>query len=189
MNRLQKASVLTSLVDKLRERESWTGETHVQKAVFFLQDLLGSPLGFDFVLYKHGPFSFDLRDELTGLRADGFLELEPQSPPYGPRFASTLAGREIAGRYSKTLGEQDDRLEFVAELFRGKGVKELERLATALYSSLKKDWKASVEDRASFLHEIKPHVSLPEAREAVQSVDSLYQAIQSRFTFCLGIDA
>lgn len=180
MNRLQKAAVLTRLVDELRERASWAGETHVQKAVFFLQDLLGSPLGFDFFLYKHGPFSFDLRDELTALRADGFLELEPQSPPYGPRFAATSAGRDIAGRHPKTLGSQNARIEFVAELFQDKGVKELERLATALFSSLTKGWDTSVDLRARFLHDAKPHVSLGEAREAVQAVDSLRQEVQRR---------
>jgi hypothetical protein len=67
------------------------GETHMQKATFFLQELIKVPLGFEFLLYKHGPFSFDLRDELTFMRAQGFLRLEPQYP-YGP----TLVGGEVS---------------------------------------------------------------------------------------------
>jgi uncharacterized protein YwgA len=173
MNRAQKAALLTRLVDKLRDQDSWAGETHLQKAVFFLQVMLGSPFGFEFILYKHGPFSFDLRDELTGLRADGLLDLEPQSPPYGPRFASTAVGKAVAGRYPKTVREQENRLDFVAKLFQDKGVKELERLATALFSSSELGWSTPVEKRASFLNEIKPHVSLEEAREAVRALDAI----------------
>jgi uncharacterized protein YwgA len=180
MNRAQKAALLTRLVDKLREQESWAGETHLQKAVFFLQEMLGSPFGFEFIFYKHGPFSFDLRDELTGLRASGILDLEPQAPPYGPRFASTAVGQAIAERQPKTLGEQEARLDFVAKLFQDKGVKELERLATALYSSSELGWSVPVETRARFLNEIKPHVSLEEARQAVRSLDAIRDDVHRR---------
>ena len=56
MERLQRASILLRLNEELRKSGSWAGETHMQKATFFLQELLAVPLGFDFVLYKHGPF-------------------------------------------------------------------------------------------------------------------------------------
>src|SRR3989338_8128509 len=89
MDRLKKAALLTSLAQKLRDNGSWCGETHLQKAVYFLEDLFAIPLEFEFILYKHGPFSFDLRDELTSLRADELLRLVPQDPPYGPRLTPT----------------------------------------------------------------------------------------------------
>ena len=59
MDRLRRAAILTQLVGNLRREGSWCGETHVQKATFFLQELMEVPLGFNFVLNKHGPFSFD----------------------------------------------------------------------------------------------------------------------------------
>ena len=87
MDRMAKAALI-ELIEKLRQEGSWCGETHVQKAVYFLQNLMGVPLQFDFILYKHGPFSFDLRDELTALRADGILRLETRGL-YGARIAAT----------------------------------------------------------------------------------------------------
>ena len=60
MDRLRRAALLTRLIQRLRDRGSWCGETHLQKASLLLQDLTGVPLGFDYILYKHGPFSFDL---------------------------------------------------------------------------------------------------------------------------------
>jgi uncharacterized protein YwgA len=102
MDRLRRAVVLTRLIQRLREHRSWCGETHVQKSTFFLQKVVGVPLQFEFILYKHGPFSFDLRDELTGLRADELIRLEPQWP-YGPQIAPTDRIEYIQRIYSKTL--------------------------------------------------------------------------------------
>src|ERR1044071_9771598 len=83
MEHLQRASLLVALNEQLRKAGSWAGETHMQKATYFLQEIMGVPLAFDFILYKHGPFSFELRDELTAMRAHGFVRLEPQYP-FGP---------------------------------------------------------------------------------------------------------
>ncbi len=91
MDRLRNAALLTRLIEGLCSNGDWYGETHVQKTTFFVQELMGVPLGFRFILYKHGPFSFGLRDELTALRADGMLELEPRT--YGAQ--QTVGTRSI----------------------------------------------------------------------------------------------
>jgi uncharacterized protein YwgA len=172
MNRLQVAALLTTLVDQLRERGGWCGETHIQKSVFVAQELAGVPLGFDFILYKHGPFSFDLRDELTSLRADGLLKMEPQPIPYGPKFKATDSARALQQRFPKTLRKHRQALEFVAENLANKQVDQLERLATALYATIERPDDDSHE-QASWINERKPHVSVDEALEALQEVDSL----------------
>jgi hypothetical protein len=61
MNRLSQDAVLVGLARRLYEQGSWTGETHIQKAAYLLHELLAVPFDFAFILYKHGPFSFDLR--------------------------------------------------------------------------------------------------------------------------------
>jgi len=43
MDRLPKAAILTRLARELRASGSWCGETHMQKAVYLLQDLLDVP--------------------------------------------------------------------------------------------------------------------------------------------------
>src|ERR1035441_4963526 len=69
----QRMAVLTLLDREMLAKGSWCGETHIQKATYFLQELLGVDLGFEFVLYRHGPFSFELRDELSSMQADDIL--------------------------------------------------------------------------------------------------------------------
>jgi hypothetical protein len=83
VNRLAQEAVLAGLARRLDERGSWSGETHLQKAAYLLHELTDVPFEFEFILYKHGPFSFELRDELSAMRADRLLERQPQPAPMG----------------------------------------------------------------------------------------------------------
>jgi len=180
MKRLARASIILSLIDQLKAKGSWCGETHIQKTGYVLQELLRVPLEFDFVMYKHGPFAFDLRDELTALRADGLLELDVQSP-YGPKFVTTQRGKDIQDLHPKTLGRHEKALEFVAEKFGDKKVAELERLATALFITLTSKFQGkSVDTRASELHRLKPHVLTDGAQQAVKDIDRIIEAAPAR---------
>ncbi|CAG0962907.1 hypothetical protein METP2_00910 [Methanosarcinales archaeon] len=171
MKRLQRDAVILSLIENLRAKGSWCGETHIQKATYFIQELLGVPLEFEFVLYKHGPYSFDLSDELTAMRADALLKLQPQPYPYGPSFSHTIGSKLIKKRYPKTLKKYNPMVRFIADKLGDKGVTELERLATALYVTREINIDNSIESRAQCIHKLKPHVSLDEARDAIRAVD------------------
>src|SRR5262245_29217406 len=133
MDRLQRAVILTELMDRLRANGSWCGETHVQKAVYFLQEILGVPTGFEYILYKHGLYSFDLTADLTALRADFLMEFNHRSPGYGPGLVPTPTSESLRSGYPKTLAGSSRPIEFVATTFGARGVADLERLATALY--------------------------------------------------------
>jgi len=168
MKRMARAAVVSALRDALDDEGSWTGETHIQKATFFLQEATGVPLGYEFILYKHGPFSFALRDELSSFRADGLVELKPQAP-YGPRLVTTEQGKALQERFPKTLTKYHDELQSVAELIGSKGVGELERLGTALLL-LKSHAEWDDPQISMELCRLKPHVSEPQALAAVTKV-------------------
>ncbi|MCV2490816.1 hypothetical protein OF117_15780 [Geodermatophilus sp. YIM 151500] len=171
MKRLARAAVLSALADGLHERNSWTGETHLQKATFFLQEALGVPFEYDFILYKHGPFSFALRDELNSLEADRFIEVKPQRYPYGPRLETTHIGKALQAKFPRTMEMHRAAVDQVADFVRDRGVGELERLGTALLL-IKENPNAHDEKLAELMTGIKPHVSLPEALTAVGEVRS-----------------
>jgi hypothetical protein len=88
MDRLQKSAIIISLLEALQQNGSWCGETHIQKAMYCLQQIRDVPTGFEFILYKHAPSSFDLQDELTAMCADGLLEMRTKLYPYGPSAPS-----------------------------------------------------------------------------------------------------
>ncbi len=172
MNRLRRDVILIRLIEALREHGSWCGETHVQKAAYLLQELAGVETGFDFILYKHGPFSFDLRDELSAMRADGFVSLQVQDPAYGPSIVPEPAANSLRKRFPKTLREHESRVKFVADRLGNKQVVELERLGTAFYVTQGTPPTTPPDKRAQKVHELKHHISVEEALEAVSTIDT-----------------
>lgn len=172
MNRLAQEAVLVGLARRLDESGSWSGETHIQKAAFLLHELAHVPFDFEFILYKHGPFSFELRDELAAMRADRLLEREPQPAPYGPRIVATDRGRQLEERLAKTMNRFGPALDWVAAQTGPRKVLELERLATALWIT-RNSADDDVERRADELTRIKPHVSRDAALAAVTEIDGM----------------
>lgn len=178
MKRLQRDAVILSLVENLKNKGSWCGETHIQKATYFIQELFGVPLGFEFMLYKHGPFSFDLSDELTAMQADMLLGLQPQPRPYGPSLVPGESSDLIMRHFPVTVKKYHSQVVFVAEQFGDKKVSELERLSTALLVAREIEPDGSPKSRAQCITHLKPHVKIDEAREAVKAIDIIIE--QSR---------
>jgi hypothetical protein len=175
MNRLAQQAILVGLVRRLWQRGSWAGETHVQKAAYLLRELRQVPLDFGFLLYKHGPFSFELRDELAAMQADRLMERQPQRPPYGPRIAVLDRGAQLEERFERTMRRYGEDLDWIADRLGDRGVQDLERLATALWVTQEHPG-AGTHERARRLTDVKPHISDAAAVEAVDEIDGLLRA-------------
>lgn len=176
MKRLQRDSILVALIEALKNRGSWCGETHVQKAAYFLQELLDVPLGFKFILYKHGPYSFDLSDTLSQMQAD-FMIKPISMPPYGASLSLGETSDLLKGRYSKTIADYKKGVNFVAQKLANKNVGELERIATAMYVSQENNSKKDQQYRAARINKLKPHVSMELALEAVIEFDRIQDEV------------
>lgn len=172
MNRQRNAAILTRLASEMRTRGSWCGETHIQKAVYLMQESFDVSLDFDFILYKHGPFSFDLRDELTALRGDEYFRLVAMQMPYGPQLEPTERAEYIQDKFRKTLGNHEECIEFIADKVGDRGVDELEGLATALYIT-RNPGVIHEDERAEELHRIKPHIPEDLAKAYVDEIDQI----------------
>lgn len=172
MDRNEQRAILLALLQALDSRGSWCGETHVQKCTYFLQDGLGVPLPFEFILYKHGPFSFDLRQALGELRGVFLIEPKPQPYPYGPSLALTGTGDTFLKRHEDGAGRYARQIAFVADRFGPRSVAELERLGTALFVRRSYPGLDAI-GRASTMVDLKPHIKAELASEAVEAVDRL----------------
>ncbi len=173
MTAKEKFAILLDLAVHLRNQGSWTGETHVQKAMYLLQELFGLPAEFEFVLYKHGPFSFELRESLNQMEAERLIELQEQPYPYGPRIAEGTAAPRLRASAQPTQAFHD-QIAFISQELGNAGVAELERIATALFVSL--DPAIAPAERAQKLVELKPHVPLPEAEQAFTRLRNICNA-------------
>ena len=178
LGNLDRWAIVAQLVGDMRENEGWAGETHVQKTLFFLQELLQVPSGYNFVLYKHGPYSFDLHDDLGRMLTNSVLELEPR-PPYGPSFGLEDVGERVIQRRKQVVNQYSAQVEFIVATLGTKDVRELERLGTALL--LKKGCPSSDEvTLASKIVELKPHIPENLAFDAVREVAKIEQDAKTK---------
>jgi hypothetical protein len=122
-------------------------------------------------LYKHGPFSFDLRDQIGWMRSTRLLEWEVKSDFYGPSLRSGQLSPTLKRQFPVMPDRYSSQIDFVAERFGGKNVAALERLTTAIYVTV--DENTPRQDRARYINQIKPHVSIPESDAAVVEADAL----------------
>ncbi|MDN7025464.1 hypothetical protein FGU65_11270 [Methanoculleus sp. FWC-SCC1] len=172
MKQIQRDGLLFELIDELTKYGSWCGETHIQKAAYFLEEMLGVSLGLPYILYKHGPFSFDLSDELASMRADALLAWEIRPGPYGNTLKTTRESERLKANVPRTLERYRPAITFVARKFGQKGVKDLEKISTALYVT-KTMQGEGCDARARQIVGLKPHISFDEAKEAVRFVDEM----------------
>ena len=164
-------ALLLALLKAMDERGSWCGETHVQKACYFLQEATKVPLDLDFILYKHGPYSFDLHEDLGDMRARLLVDIE-QRPPYGPSLKQGRSAQVLTEGYSDFITAYRPAIEFVASKLSGQGVVDLERLATALYVIRNYQNEA---DKAQVMNDLKPRISKEKATEALDEVERILE--------------
>jgi uncharacterized protein YwgA len=187
MNDLKQSAILLSLIEHLGQRGSWCGETHVQKATYFLQELMGLPLKFDFILYKYGPYSFDLSDAIVAMRADALVRLG-LNPPYGPSLAPGEATEQVKSQFPRTLEKYENQIAFIADKLGQKKVSELEALSTALYVRLNEGKEIPAHRHVQLLRELKPNIEDDFALDAINELNNVifetkrFQALQATHT-------
>ncbi len=167
MNREQKFQFLTEVISALRVKGSWCGETHIQKASYLIQHLLGEQ-AFSFILYKHGPFSFDLRDDLENMRAYDLIKYEMVPVGYGARIIlNTQNAPKLTAELSASCKAA---IQKAVDEIKNANVAELEQLATALYFT--RD-EPKGDQRVEAIVGVKPHISRADAASAVHRIDHL----------------
>ncbi|HMG05857.1 MAG TPA: hypothetical protein VK581_10365 [Chthoniobacterales bacterium] len=160
--------VVLAIIEALQQAGSWCGETHIQKTAYFVSQLERESLDFSFVLYKHGPFSFEMHDELTVMRVRSLLCLEATFP-YGSRLRLTDSAQRWTTENRPALSRFASAISFAAEKLSPHGVATLERLATALFFT----GVSQPEKRVASILAAKPHISREQANAAVDEVDQI----------------
>ena len=163
--------LVAEMVERMRNSGGWAGETHIQKGLYFWKILCGTPFLYNFILYKHGPYSFDLHNDMGRMMADGILTLEPRYP-YGPSFSRGRSATSLAKQYEETLKRYRGSVEFVVKSIGNLDVRTLERYATALYVLKGNPGLDDTELRIT-ITKLKPHISSEQASEALKAVRTL----------------
>lgn len=171
MEHRDEISLVLRAMNRMWAHGSWCGETHIQKNMFFLQELMGIPFQWSFVLYKYGPFSFDLAYLIGEIHGYSLVKLVPQWG-FRPKIKVTELGKDFYQDQDEVHCTFDKGIEFVTRELGIKNVDELERLSTGLYVSLDKRYQnKGVPARAKRLTELKPHIQLSDASSAIEQAD------------------
>ena len=167
--------VVVELVRQLNETGSRTGSTHIQKCTFFLQFLFRLPLGYSFVIYHYGPYSFDLEDELAILRWRGWLTVEPDRDGYGVHYR---IGPAASNRQAGLTEDQEGAVRSAVDYLGSRPVRMLELLATTYYLYKGLDGKRrTVEQAVNAVLALKPHFSEAEVQGALQELARIEEAV------------
>ena len=133
MDQLKRMAIIVKLMEQMAIEGSWCGETHIQKATYFLQALTKVPLEYDFIIYKHGPFSFDFKEELSEMFGASLITYFDRPYPYGPTLCPGESANSFLQNFPVTLKTYDRQIRFIAKNLGIKNVVTLEKMGTALF--------------------------------------------------------
>lgn len=159
--------LIGGIIETLNSMGSWTAETHVQKTAYITKYVRDVPLDAEFVLYKHGPYSFDLNKSLGHMLARNVLTAHSQIG-YGPslRLNNSLWSALDSALNSVFEQYKTNIVEVCGQLAK-KNVAELERISTAVY--VFRNFAGFARERQiAKLSELKPHIDASTARLAFE---------------------
>lgn len=164
----KKHAFILGVVKALHEQSSWTGKTHIQKSLSLLHDSGKVSVPFQFVLYKHGPYSFDIEAELEEMQSYDAVEIKPNMEGYGV-VVREGENAKFVKKVESLTEEEVQAIENVCKFVGSRNVTELERLATASWIRAQ-EHITDTSDVARRLHELKPHILIPDAKNADMEV-------------------
>ena len=180
MRRREKIAVVLRQIEKMWRNGSWCGETHIQKNVFFLQELLNVPLKYEFVIYKYGPFSFEFSYLIADIHSGGLIELLPWRG-YRPKIRVTELGHKFFHTFGQDVGVYEGKIDFVAKEFGRRNVDDLERISTSYFITKNVKYRNECSRaRGKRLVELKSHISLTDAVDSVREMDKIIKMIDEQ---------
>jgi hypothetical protein len=160
----QNHALILGMIEALAARGSRTGKTHIIKGLALGAAAHALDVPFEFFLYKHGPYSTDIETHLDQMKSYGAIVVQPAYDGYGVLLRPGPMASFVK-QHSPLSAQTQEGLDRVAAFIQSKNVGQLERLATAAWIRTQE----AIEDPdavAVRLNELKPHVSLRQAREA-----------------------
>ena len=158
-------ALVTGLVREMRQRSIPATESHIQRYMFLLQELQGTPTGHKFIFYKHAPYSFDLNDDLGRMRANLILDIE-LLPGHGANFTLGRWSERCIDEHENLVEPLRSHVDLLARHLGGETLQSLERVSTALHV-MTKNPSGSRSSWTRAITGLTPQVSPDDAWEAL----------------------
>jgi len=161
--------IILSVIKKLNENGSWCGKTHIIKTLYLLKASKRMDIPFDFILYKHGPYSFDVEDTLAIMKSYDAIEGIDTCPGVYGECLNPGKNADFPHSFAQLKEKEQKAISEICKLTGKKDVKELERLATAAWI-VNQERETDSNIIARRVHELKPHITKKQARDAYHEI-------------------
>lgn len=165
-------ALLTELAVRMHGRGR-LGKTAVQKLVYFLQELHGVDVGYDFPLYTYGPYSSDLMYDLDVCDGMGGVAIQYQPAINGYDIKPGPIADKVRREAGEFLRDNAAAIDAVVSEFGSCSARDLELRATIVFAEREGRRRGQPLTRATLVErvaEIKPHFSRAEISGALDSL-------------------
>lgn len=163
MVQMDRAALVAHLARSLDESEGYASSTHMKNCLFFLQERHGVDLGYEFVIHRFGPFSFELNADLAGFRREGILSVSSNGG--GVRYKPGPNAPALPAH----LASAGEAIEVLAKTYGLMDAQDLDVHATAFFVA-KRLPEAKPEEIAGQVRRIKPRVSSEAVERALSDL-------------------
>jgi len=170
-----RSAILSMMV--LHSPNKKLGRTAVMKLAYFLQELKGIPLGYDFRLFTYGPFDSEVLTDLAiGANLKGLKEVTKiYSLGFGYEITPGSKATEIGQELESKSPEIAERVREVVNEFGGLSAAELELRSTIFFADrdiARSSEPTDAENLVERVRQIKPHFTSSTIRERVDEMQA-----------------
>lgn len=172
----QRYALIVFLTEKVRNFRQQFGKTALEKLIYLLQEIFDVPIGYQYSLYFHGPFSSGLLDDLDYLDYLGGVKVITEHLSNGYDILPSDKADLIKEKAQDFLVRYQTKIEELLKIFGSLRVKDLELCSTIVF--VDRDLKGSGRSiaKSDFVKEIKgikPHFSNEEIEKKINDLENL----------------
>jgi len=135
-NDFKKSAIILKLVSEWNKKSNYKmSRITIQKMCYFAE-AVSVPLGYRFSVFKYGPYSQDLFDQIDDMIMYGLLSEENKDNGNKDNvslFSTTDLANDLLASYDDFLCLYDDKINFLTNYFKDMSLRDLELFSTIHY--------------------------------------------------------
>jgi len=171
----ERLTVITEIVRRCAERQYNLGKIQLQKMVYFFQEK-GKDLGYTYVIFHYGPFSFELAEDIERLKTLRVLNIEPDDAGYGYHITPGVHSNVFTTNDS-VINANTHALDTIIDTLGMMTASEIELVATIHYvfSVLRETNQGDIrEDVIRSVAELKPQFNSEQIAHALANMPAAF---------------
>jgi uncharacterized protein YwgA len=159
----------------VQAHEQKLGRTQVMKLCYFLQEIKGVDLGYDFRLFTYGPYDSEVLSDLATAYSQDILNEQTifYARGYGYKITPTDQALQLSQSLVQTASDTANKVDEIVREFASFSASELELQSTVVFVDREyhRDGQLpSIETISKRVHAVKPHFSEETIRTRIESM-------------------